>query len=74
MYICTMGNETKTVKPTDKQDFTKEYNEIIDSSKTSVVVESEWSKDGDYFQKLSMYDNNYTPIPTLGETTLISTI
>ena len=69
-----MGNETKTVESTDKQDFTKEYNEIIDSSKTSVVVESEWSKDGDYFQKLSMYDNNYTPTPTLGETTLISTI
>ena len=69
-----MGNEAKTVESTDKQDFIKEYNEIIDSSKTSVVVESEWSKDGDYFQKLSMYDNNYTPIPTLGETTLISTI
>ena len=64
----------KKVEYTDKQGFTKEYNEIIDSSKTSVVVESEWSKDGDYFQKLSMYDNNYTPMPTLGETTLISTI
>ena len=74
MYICTMGNETKKVKSTDKQDFTKEYNEIIDSSKTAVVVKSEWSKEGDYFQKLSMYDNNYIPIPTLGETTLISTI
>ena len=74
MYICTMGNETKKVKSTDKQDFTKEYNEIIDSSKTTVVVKSEWSKEGDYFQKLSMYDNNYIPIPTLGETTLINTI
>ena len=74
MYICTMGNETKKVDSTDKQDFIKEYNEIINSSKTSVVVESEWSKDGDYFQKLSMYDNNYTPMPTLGETTLIRTI
>ena len=69
-----MGNETKKVKSTDKQDFTKEYNEIIDSSKTAVVVKSEWSKEGDYFQKLSMYDNNYIPIPTLGETTLINTI
>jgi len=67
-----MGNETKKSESTEKQDFAKEYNEIIDSSKTSVVVESEWSKDGDYFQKLSMYDNNYTPIPTLGGTTLIN--
>ena len=74
MYIRTMGNETKEVKSTDKQDFTKEYNEIIGSSKTAVVVKSEWSKEGDYFQKLSMYDNNYIPIPTLGETTLINTI
>jgi len=72
MYLCTMGNETKKSESTEKQDFAKEYNEIIDSSKTSVVVESEWSKDGDYFQKLSMYDNNYTPIPTLGGTTLIN--
>ena len=67
-----MENETKKPVSAEKQDFTKEYNEIIDSSKTSVVIESEWSKDGDYFQKLSMYDNNYTPIPTLGGTTLIN--
>ncbi len=67
-----MGNETKKVDSTEKENFTKEYNQIIDSSKTSVIIESEWSKDGDYFQKLSMYDNNYTPIPTLGGTTLIS--
>jgi len=69
-----MGNETKNMESTVKQDFTKEYNVIIDSSKTTVVIESEWSKEGDYFQKLSMYDNNYTPIPTLGGTTLISTL
>lgn len=74
MYICTMGNETKNMESTEKQDFTKEYNLIIDSSKTSVVIESEWSKEGDYFQKLSMYDNNYTPIPSLGGTTLIRTL
>jgi hypothetical protein len=72
MYICDMENETKKVELTDKQDFTKEYNEIISSSETSVVVESEWTNDGDFFQKLSMYDNNYTSIPTLGGTTLIS--
>jgi hypothetical protein len=72
MYICDMENETKKVELTDKQNFTKEYNEIISSSETSVVVESEWTNDGDFFQKLSMYDNNYTSIPTLGGTTLIS--
>lgn len=66
-----MGNGTNNMKSTEKQDFTKEYQKIIDFSETTVVVESEWSKDGDYFQKLSMYDNNYTSIPTLGGTTLI---
>ncbi len=72
MYICDMENGTKKVESIDKQNFTKEYNEIISSSETSVVVESEWTNDGDFFQKLSMYDNNYTSIPTLGGTTLIS--
>ena len=69
-----MGNETKKIEDTEKQYFTTDYNQIIDSYKTSVIVESEWSKDGDFFQKLSMYDNNYTPIPTLGETTLINVL
>ncbi|MCH8554022.1 MAG: hypothetical protein LAT76_02630 [Schleiferiaceae bacterium] len=66
-----METESKQTKNSEKRDFIKEYNELIDSSKNSVVIVSEWSKEGDYFKKLSMYDNNYKPIPTLGETTLI---
>ena len=62
------------MKSNKKQDLVKEYSEIIDSYKTSVVIKSEWTKEGDYFQKLSMYDNNYTSIPTLGETTLINSL
>ena len=69
-YLCIMAK--KKVKLSKKQDFIKEYNEIIDASKTSVIVKSEWSRKGDYFQKLSMYDDNYIPVPTLGGTTLIS--
>ncbi|MCH7402837.1 hypothetical protein ACFOUP_17075 [Belliella kenyensis] len=53
------------------QNFEDDYKMIVESSKNSVVVESEWTKDGDFFQKLTMYDDNYVPIPTLGETTLI---
>lgn len=74
MYICTMGNGVKITKTSDKQDFIKEFNDIVDSSNTSVIIEIEWSKEGDYFQKLSMYDNNYTSVPTLGGTTLINTL
>ena len=33
--------------------------------KKTVVVETQWEKDGDFFQKLSMYDNSYIPVKTL---------
>lgn len=69
-----MKNKPKKLNSTENQDFEKEYNKIITSSKTSVVIESEWTKSGDNFQKLTMYDNNYTSIPTLGETTLINAL
>ncbi|MDN4165687.1 hypothetical protein QWY31_09245 [Cytophagales bacterium LB-30] len=69
-----MEPKAKKEKKSEKQNFIKEYAEIISSSRSSVVIESEWTKPGDYFQKLTMYDNNYTPVPTLGETTLINTL
>lgn len=74
LYICIMKNKEKKVKTAEIQDFVKEYNKIFYSSKSSVIIESEWTKEGDNFQKLTMYDNNYTPIPTLGETTLINAL
>ena len=69
-----MGNKGSKKKLIENKDHAKEYNEIINSSKTSVVIESEWVKEGDFFQKLSIYDNNYISIPTLGETTLITSL
>jgi hypothetical protein len=56
------------------RDFTVEYNEIIKSSQNAVVIEVQWEKDGDNFQKLSMYDNSYVPVKTLGSTTLINAL
>ncbi len=67
-----MKKVIKKSKSIKNYSFAKEYNKIINSSKNSVVIESEWSREGDYFKKFSMYDNNYTFIPTLGGTTLIS--
>ncbi len=67
------GSENKQ----EVKDFTteyKEYNEIINSSEKSVVIETQWEKDGDFFQKLSMYDNSYVPVETLGSTTLIKAL
>lgn len=54
--------------------YTKEYNDIMDSSDKSVIVKTEWTKEGDYFQKLSMYDDSYQPVKTLGNTTLIKAL
>ncbi len=64
------GSENKP----EVKDFTTEYNEIISSSEKSVVIETQWEKDGDFFQKLSMYDNSYVPVKTLGSTTLIKAL
>ncbi|HEX4887517.1 MAG TPA: hypothetical protein VFV37_05660 [Luteibaculaceae bacterium] len=64
--------KVKKIKNTDNQNFEKEYSRIVSPSKTSVVLEFEWVKPGDHFQKLTIYDSTYTTIPALGETTLIS--
>ncbi len=66
-----MENDSKNKQEVEVNDFTIEYNEVINSSEQSVVIETQWTKDGDFFQKLSMYDNSYVQIETLGSTTLI---
>lgn len=72
-YPLKMADNQKS-EPVDSKDFVAEYNQIVDATEKDVIVKTEWAKEGDYFQKLSMYDNSYTSIPTLGETTLINTI
>lgn len=61
-------------KKSELKDFTSEYNEIIKNSENTVVVKTQWEKEGDFFQKLSMYDNSYVPVKTLGSTTLINNL
>jgi hypothetical protein len=51
-------------------EYIQEYEQIMHTINT-VTIQTEWTKDGDYFQKLSMYDDRYTPVITLGSTTLI---
>lgn len=55
-------------------DFNIEYNEIFTPSEKSVVIETQWEKEGDFFQKLSMYDNSYISVKSLGSTTLINNL
>jgi hypothetical protein len=51
-------------------DFLEEYNKIVNSPNTSVVIKTEWKKKGDSFLELSMYDNSYVSIGTSANTTL----
>jgi|GEM_PF-1432374 len=69
-----MENNSKNKQEVEIQDFTIEYNEIINSSEKSVIIETQWARDGDFFQKLSMYDNSYVSVETLGSTTLIKAL
>lgn len=67
-----MKDDTEKTLKTDNQSFTDDYNSIVETSENTVVVQTEWTKKGDYFQQFSMYDSGYTPVKTLGETTLIN--
>ncbi len=59
----------------NEKDFVKEYKEIFNIiSDHTVVIHTEWTKNGDYFRKLSLYDETYMPIETLGNTTLVNTL
>ena len=66
-----MRDDSKNKKAVKVKFFSTEYNEIVNSYQKSVIIETQWSKEGDFFQKLSMYDNSYIPVETLGSTTLI---
>lgn len=66
-----MENDIKNKQELKFNDFTVEYNAIINPLEKSVVVNTQWENHGDFFQKLSMYDNSYISVKTLGSTTLI---
>jgi hypothetical protein len=57
--------------PNLDKDFAADYNEFFSSSENTVVIRTEWTKKGDYFEKLSLYDNSYSTVLTFGNTTLI---
>lgn len=65
-----MEKENNKIQETDI--YVTEYKKIVLRDDNSVIINNEWSKKGDYFVKLTIYNNNYVPIRTLGNTTLIS--
>ena len=66
-------NEPKLLNTFTKE-FVDDYNNIVHSNNLTVTIHTEWSSKGDFFQKLSIYDNNYVPVQTLGNTTLINNL
>ena len=69
MEIDTIKTEVKVY-----EGFISDYEMIVNSSENSVVIKTEWTREGDNFQKLSIYDNSYSNIKTLGYTTLIKAL
>jgi hypothetical protein len=58
---------------TSKGDLQKEHEELMKTaSQYPVVVTTEWRQPGDFFKQLTTYDFSYTPIPSLGGTTMIA--
>ena len=61
----------KTTSIDSEKKFVEEYKEIFNTSENTVIIKNEWTNKGDYFQKLSIYDNSYSTVKTFGYTTLI---
>ncbi len=73
-YFCNMERMTESKNKRKNETFVSDYKKIVKNSENSVIVETEWTKKGDYFKKLSMYDNSYAPVQSLGNTTLIKAL
>lgn len=56
-----------------KNAFEKDYMKITKGLSHIISHEKEWLKKGDFFHKFSLYEN-YTPVKTSGETTLVNDI
>lgn len=69
-----MEIDIKSKQEVKLNNFTIEYEQIINTLEKSVVVNTQWEKNGDFFKKFSMYDNSYIPVKTLGSTTLIKNL
>lgn len=60
----------KSKKQNNNKSLIEDYNNIINSSNSTVITKTEWFSIGDTFRKFSAYQS-YTPVKTSGETTLI---
>lgn len=69
-----METDTKITDVKIIEDFISDYESIVNCSENSVVIKTEWTREGDSFQKLSMYDNSYSSVKTFGSTTLIKAL
>lgn len=58
------------LSPSELDDFSTDHSEIINSFEKPIMPETQWKKQGDFFQKLSMYDHSYISIESSGSSSL----
>ena len=64
----------ENVEKIEHQELIEEYNSLFVFYDQSVDVKKQWLKSGDFFQKVTMYDESYVEVGSLGSTTLINSI
>jgi hypothetical protein len=71
-----MKKRLDVITENNNLEFIEDYKEITETFllPNTVIVTIEWQQKGDFFQKLSTYDYSYSPVKTLGSTTLIKAI
>lgn len=66
-----MKKDLNNTQTSDLIDFIAEHQKIVNFGERQIPLENRWLRTGDYFQKLSMYDDSYITVQGLGGTTLI---
>ena len=62
--------KNSSVQSKDGDYFIREYEAILKNQpENTVVVNTQWNQPGDTIQQFSLYDENFIPIPSLGNTT-----
>lgn len=59
------------IKKNNDNILNSDYDIVVNRKDFNFIVKPEWNMQGDYFKKLSIYNENFQPISGLGNTTLI---
>lgn len=69
--------ENQKAPVSEKTVFSEDYQRLVSighEDSNAVIINTEWTQEGDNFKKFSLYDNNYSPVIISSSTSLISDI